>query len=394
MGSAEVLDLESLIKPISEESPSGPALRSDATLSLLYSNVREAGQRARDAERKAIEYSYFSDEEKEYESPPEPPNWKEVVASCQEILSEKSKDLWIAAWMLEALARTDGFVGLRDGFRLVRELVENFWDTVHPQSDDDEDDEEETLYSVSQLDALNGTFPAVIREIPITPETSQYDPLTSSDYIDAVKLDQSSDPEYRASKIEQGAPTLEMFQNAISKSPDAKVREIRENIQEAIDEFNLLDHALREKCGVNRAPASSDIGEALGTCLDRISYLTKHLTDETDEAAGGGEAVEGLDGDGEVAVAAAGAGIGGARKGGSVTGDVRSREEAFHLLLKVSDFFKRTEPHTPVSYAVEQAVRWGRMSLPDLMNDLIGDASVRREMFRRTGIPDPDEESN
>ena len=73
---------------------------------------------------------------------------------------------------------------------------------------------------------------------------------------------------------------------------------------------------------------------------------------------------------------------------------MQTREEAFRALLQVSDFFRRTEPHSPVSYAVEQAVRWGRMKLPELLAELVADDSTRREIFKRTGInevsPEPD----
>jgi type VI secretion system protein ImpA len=61
--------------------------------------------------------------------------------------------------------------------------------------------------------------------------------------------------------------------------------------------------------------------------------------------------------------------------------------------MKVAEFFRRTEPHSPVSYALEQAVRWGRMPLPDLIKDLVSDDTVRREFFRRTGIkPDSNDD--
>ena len=50
---------------------------------------------------------------------------------------------------------------------------------------------------------------------------------------------------------------------------------------------------------------------------------------------------------------------------------VRTREDAFRALLQVADYFKRTEPHSPVAYSLEQAVRWGRMPLPELLTELI-----------------------
>jgi type VI secretion system protein ImpA len=56
------------------------------------------------------------------------------------------------------------------------------------------------------------------------------------------------------------------------------------------------------------------------------------------------------------------------------------------MLERIADFFRRTEPHSPVSYALEQVVRWGGMSLPELLKELISEESVRRDLFRRTGI--------
>jgi type VI secretion system protein ImpA len=71
------------------------------------------------------------------------------------------------------------------------------------------------------------------------------------------------------------------------------------------------------------------------------------------------------------------------------SGEIRDREDAFQTLLKVADFFRRTEPHTPVSYALEQAVRWGRMALPELLAELIPDEQPRVTLFKQVGIRPP-----
>jgi type VI secretion system protein ImpA len=75
--------------------------------------------------------------------------------------------------------------------------------------------------------------------------------------------------------------------------------------------------------------------------------------------------------------------------GGVAASRVQTREEAFRALLQISDYFRRAEPHSPVSYALEQVVRWGRMSLPELLSELVEDQSSRREVYKRTGIPQP-----
>ena len=65
---------------------------------------------------------------------------------------------------------------------------------------------------------------------------------------------------------------------------------------------------------------------------------------------------------------------------------LRGREDACRILLKVADFFRRTEPHNPVSYALEQAVRWAQMPLPELLSELIPDEAPRKGLFKQVGI--------
>jgi type VI secretion system protein ImpA len=59
--------------------------------------------------------------------------------------------------------------------------------------------------------------------------------------------------------------------------------------------------------------------------------------------------------------------------------------------LVVAQFFKKTEPHSPVSYALEQAVRWGRMGLPELLSELIPDDASRVQLFKMVGIRPPEQ---
>ena len=54
---------------------------------------------------------------------------------------------------------------------------------------------------------------------------------------------------------------------------------------------------------------------------------------------------------------------------------------------ELAEYFKQTEPHSPVSYALEQAVRWGRMSLPELLAELMPEEALRQQVFKRVGIP-------
>ena len=66
-----------------------------------------------------------------------------------------------------------------------------------------------------------------------------------------------------------------------------------------------------------------------------------------------------------------------------------TREDALRLLSEVATFFRRTEPHSPLSYTLEEAVRRARMSLFDLLTEVVPDADQREGMLLRLGVRPP-----
>jgi carbamoyltransferase len=53
---------------------------------------------------------------------------------------------------------------------------------------------------------------------------------------------------------------------------------------------------------------------------------------------------------------------------------------------RVAEFFRRTEPHSPLSYTLEEAVRRGRMTLAELLAEVMPDEEARHAMLSRLGI--------
>ena len=240
------------------------------------------------------------------------------------------------------------------------------------------------LQRVSSLPSLSdGALVRPMEKIPITANP----PLGSIDYKDAVDLAAETDPGRRSERIEAGVVTLEEFDKAVHATSREFYEELLADIAATREEFERLVKVLDEKCGQSDdgfplSPPTSNISGTLEAVEDRVRSLTKHLfqqgeTPVTTASGAGGEMVAVQEGSPPAA-----------------NGAVRNREEAFRVLLKVAEFFHATEPHSPVSYALEQAVRWGRMSLPELMRDLVSDDTVRKEMFRRTGIKVSDEAGN
>ena len=69
-----------------------------------------------------------------------------------------------------------------------------------------------------------------------------------------------------------------------------------------------------------------------------------------------------------------------------------SREEAFSALLRIAQFFRQAEPHSPLSYTLDELVRRGRLPFMDLLKELVPNEETRREMLTRAGIAPPPSE--
>lgn len=372
MGSPEVLDFAQLLAPITGENPAGPNLREDFSPDSIYHAVRDARAAAREAERRVV----YEDEEDVPEA--SPADWRPILELAPKAIAEQSKDLELTALLIEALVREHGYAGLRDGFRLARELIEQFWDNLYPLPDE----EDGVITRVGPLTGLNGEegeglLIAPISRVPVTEGTS-HGPFTLSAYRQALELDATQDPDKRARRLAlPGTVTKQMFDIAVRETSAEFFRNLLADISECSEEFKKLCEVLEEKCGKDEsgyplAPPSSAIRNALGECLEDMQAVTRHVL--------GGDGEEG-EGSEMVPVGAQGA----------VSGQVQNREEAFNALLRAADFFKRTEPHSPVAYALEQAVRWGRMPLPELLSELIADETAREQLFKLVGIKPPEE---
>ena len=376
MASPEVLDFERLLAPIGGENPAGRALREDFSPTSVYHQIKDARTAARAAERNVIW--------EEDGSTSEPADWSAVLKLSPTVIAEESKDLEVAAFLTEALVRRHGLAGLRDAFRLLRELSQTFWDNLYPLPDEDG-----VITRVAPVTGLNGedSDGVLIQPITAVPLTAAgtYRPLTGADYVQANELERLSDPDLRSQRIDRGAVTVGMFEKAVLETPPEFYRNLADDAAACVKEFEQLCQAMDELCGqgddgYSLAPPSSNVRNALEAVQQDIRSVAGHLLEDDAE----GENDEGADGEVTALVQT---------KSAAPMGPVQTRDEAFRALLAVAEFFKRTEPHSPVSYALEQAVRWGKMPLPQLLGELIPEESAREQLFKLVGIPVPEEES-
>jgi type VI secretion system protein ImpA len=353
-----------LLAPVPGDKPAGLDLR--AVPGSAYQVARDA----RSAAYEQIRQIEKEDKDKRDSLPP--PDWEAVLKSSTKALAEHTKDLEVAVFLIEALVRLHKFAGLRDGFRLARELVDKYWDDLYPAAAEGPAARVQPLRLLNNQDRL----PHWLVLLPITdgPAGAGYSLAQYQDSLDLKRLDAKT----REQRIKQGALAPEKVEQAVNDSPAKFYRNLVDDLSACLDHLRHLGTTLAQKCG-GQAPAFDRIREAAQGCLDTVKSLAKS---KLESAAPPPPPPNGEGGpnkaDGEAPPAA-------------VSGQgIRTREDAFRVLEQVAEFFRRTEPHTVVHHTLEQVVRWGRMSLPELLTELLPDANVRGALFKQVGIRPPE----
>jgi type VI secretion system protein ImpA len=67
-------------------------------------------------------------------------------------------------------------------------------------------------------------------------------------------------------------------------------------------------------------------------------------------------------------------------------GRIGTREDALRVLGEIADYFRRTEPHSPISYTLDEAVRRGRLTWPELLQEVVADMNTRNSILTMLGI--------
>lgn len=370
--SKPVIDIDALLQPISEERPTGIDVREDESPTSLYYQLKDARSAARSEERSNISKSPD-------EATTSSEHWDKIQELAPRLLTEQTKDLEIATWYLESLIRKYGIVGLRDGLTLVNGLIENFWDNLFPF--DEEDTIEFRIAPISGLfgSSSAGTLPQQINRIAITDPSNE--PFFEAwQYQQAINLSRAPDAKTRNKRIESGVPTVDKLEAAAKKTKNEFYITLKTNIDITFEIFNTLADNIDAKCG-NFAPNGSFVRNALNNLSSAIENIAKQAFEKPEEIAsvttleGQVDAVESSNIAGNAAVLSA--------------NNIKQRSEAFATIQTIAEFFRKTEPHSPISYALERIVKWGDMELPELLKELVEDKVAQAAYCKLTGVEVP-----
>jgi len=367
----EGFDLAALLVPISAEAPMGIDLRQDYTPGSLYYRLRDARAEARAAERAMDGGSAETGS---------PPQWRIVRDLAIEALSGQSKDLEIAAWLTEALLRPDGLVGLAAGFGLMAGLTENFWEGFFPQPD--EDGVNGRLASVAGLNGVGGegTLIQPLRRLVLfaRPDGS---PFEFWRYEQSQKVAGIGDAKQREQRLKAGVVAFDVVEKEAHAVDKALFTLLRRRAADTEKAWRALGTILDQHAGTE-APPTSQVREVLEEIKEVSGRFAPPETEAPDQVSASipEEATTSAPEQGSETAA---------REPVAAQGGVASREDALRVLDQIAEFFQRTEPHSPLAYTLKDAVRRGRMTWPELLEEMVPDAGSRSAIMTTLGIRPP-----
>jgi type VI secretion system protein ImpA len=322
-------DLEALLRPISEESRCGPDL--DAAGDPAYVELGVA------AEWK--EAKYVGDQEV---SPAVAPDWQQVKETGGTLLAV-SKDLRIAKHYVAALAHTEGLTGFAAGVRLLHDLLERYWEGLHPALEGAEDDWRKNL--VMELNAERGALGG-LRAAPIA-ESRRVGRYAVSD----IEVLDGARPAAEGAS----APTAELLREAVRDSDPAASSARLECCRQALADLKAIQAVFRR-----HQPGVSPDFPLLEKLLRRAGELL-------------GEAL------GAESSAAAGDAAGEAPQAAGAPGTLRTRADARRMLESVCDYLERNEPSHPAPLLIRRAARLLDLNFIDIIRDIAPEAAGQIE---------------
>jgi type VI secretion system protein ImpA len=357
-------DLESILAPVPGAQSCGPSVRYDPAFLAL--------RQSREEDDASLPMG-------EWERPLRRADWRTIAGDATALL-DKSKDLQLAAWLLDAWVRQHQVQGFNAGAELLAGLVERYWDGLHPQIDDGDSEARAAPFMW-----LNESLPLVLRlQVPLVflPDRKPAT-LNLADWEQVVV----------ATGRDGQAPPVsrEQLQGLVAERSLHWLSDMQQDLAVALERWDALSRLLDERLALD-APSLGKVTDV----LRKLQRAAVSLLDGRDPRARPAAAASTPTAMPEEtpampATAAYESTEPATPDAPLPTGAITSRQDAYRMLEAAAAYLQRTEPHSPTPYLVKRAVTWGNMSLADLMQEILREEGDLSRYFSLLGLNPPRE---
>jgi type VI secretion system protein ImpA len=308
---------DDLLNPIAGDDPGGESLRYDP----IYDRIKDARR------------------EDPFADPPVRADWRLVTELTGEAIAKKSKDLQLAAWLTESLLRREGIAGLRQGLELVNQLIDKFWDHLHPLIEDGD-----TEMRAAPLTWLASYLDAAVRLSPVTSAGHSYTDYKASRNVptkDEAEAE-SDKAEKRQTMLADGVADPDEIEKGFVSTPKAWYKQLIVDI----DACGKLVEAI-EKTGDAKLGSEAPSFRTMRTAMQELRVGVGQLLSRKLELDPDPPEEEPIDlepeGDGVISL------------------EPRNREDASRRIAAVAKFLRGHAPADPASYLMLRGFRWGEL---------------------------------
>lgn len=347
--------IEKLVTPLSEAQPSGPYLKYED----VYFNI----QQARTADDSSLPMGVWDHDLKKAE-------WNRVIELCSTTLNQKSKDIQLGVWLLEAGIHRFGFAGLAPALFIIYSLCEKFWEDVHPQIEHDD-----LEYRINPIVWANDKLLPPLRLVPIIPAIEEGKSYCWADWLQVCKQSDSS------KKRDANLPSKDELLSQFKRMASGVLQDLSKQIQDALIMSERLVSLLDSYC-MEYAPSLGHIQNLLGEISsfveDELRYRGCFSAPEA--TAGSVPAkvtAEISDNEGTEL-----------RLSGSADSPeaVSGRNKTYQDVEKAARMLLKIDPHSPAPYLILQACRWGTMDTRELYKELFVECGGQLNIFELLGV--------
>lgn len=391
-------DLAALLAPLDVDGPVGPPLRYDP----VYARIRDA----RSEEDASLPMG-------EWTRPLKKADWRAAEMLCTELLQRRSKDLQVAAWLTEAWVHRHAVDGLTAGAQLLQGLARAFWDEVHPRIEDGDAD-----LRAAPFVWLNDTLAqTLLMRVPLLAWPDFSPPFINlRDWQRALTTEFGAGAGAAAGNAKSRGSAKEVVEEPSAQTvsrQDILERAAREldalaalddRVALAEEAWRALTALLDERLGAD-APSLSKVSEMLARMRQALRSLLQErdprnrpkpaiaavapvpsLADPAADAAPLSATSMDDHDMSEATPPSSSPAVAAALPTAAANGRIGSRAEAYQLLEMAAAYLLREEPHSPTPYLVNRAVAWGRMPLPQLMQEVLREDGDLNRYFSIIGV--------
>jgi type VI secretion system protein ImpA len=219
---------DDLLNPISEENPSGVNLRYDP----VTDKIKEARREDIDAPQG------------DWVTALKTADWNQVIKLGGDALAKKGKDLQVAVWLVEAHVRKEGFAAMPPCFNFLRDLLDQFWDSVYPEIDEDGDMEIRS----APLEWLGNNLGDQLKFLPIITNKLSWHVYQESRVVGyEADADTHEKQQTRNARIEEGKVSAEDFDAALEATSVDAMRKTRNDLNQSLEALETLSQYCDEK---------------------------------------------------------------------------------------------------------------------------------------------------